>query len=68
MSAKRESIEIDPSKRRTEIARIFARGVLRRKQHLRRMSQIFRESPGGNPASGLEVLADTSVTVDVAAG
>jgi hypothetical protein len=55
------SVEISTSDRRREIARILSHGVLRRKQYLKRMSQISREISGRHPASGLGVLADTSL-------
>jgi len=64
----RDSIELDPSDRRAEIARILARGVMRHKQHLCRARRISSEMPGENPTPGLEVLAETSLTVDGAAG
>lgn len=64
----RDSIELDPSQRRTEISRILARGVMRHKQHLSRVGRISSEIPGQNPTPGLEVRAETSLTVDGAAG
>lgn len=64
----RDSIDIEPSERRTQIARILARGVTRHKQHLRRVGRISSEMPGEIAPPGLEVRGQTSLTVDGAAG